>query len=66
MNEKRPVGRPRLKRTEPLYLRIDPETKEALYEVQRDLTPEVGSISLTDTIVYLLWKGINEHKRGKM
>lgn len=62
---KNPVGRPRLKRTEPLYFRVDPETKDALYEVQNDLTPDVGSISLTDTVVYLIWKGVEVHRTQK-
>lgn len=58
-------GRPVLYRTEPLYLRIDPELKAALYRIQEDITPEVGKVSLTDVVTHLLREGIKKHDEVK-
>jgi hypothetical protein len=63
-NRKR-AGRPPFKRTEPLYFKITPDLKEALYRVQGELTPSVGRVSLTDVVTHLLWYGIEAHDTKK-
>lgn len=66
VKEKAKMGRPPMNRTETLYLRIDPALKQEIVSISESLTPEIGRVTMTDVVVYLLQCAIADLKEGKL